>query len=216
MKNYLLILLLLPFLLKSQTLPQIFVHTDRGAYFPGDTVWFKAYVMNEGLLDAGSHNLYLNMGNGDGVIQKRSVLLLKNGMAAGYLFVPRQGIANNLFLNAYTTAMAARPELYYIKTIPLIPKSTTAPSAASALFQDNEIQLETYPIGGSFIAGVENELLIKSYLQGGKGVSTSGRITDSAGTLSMPFHTDSAGYTRIKINPEPNTAYQVFGHEQME
>ncbi|CDS92795.1 exported hypothetical protein [Sphingobacterium sp. PM2-P1-29] len=210
MKNYLLLLLLLPFLLKSQTLPQIFVHTDRGAYFPGDTVWFKAYVMNEGLLDAESHNLYLNMGNGDGVIRQRSILLLKNGMAAGYLVVPRQGRANNLFLNAYTKAMAVRPELYYIKTIPLIPESTTAPSSASALFQDNEIQLETYPVGGSFIAGVENELLIKSYLKGGKGISTSGRITDSAGSLSMPFHTDSTGYTRIKINPEPNTAYQVF------
>lgn len=210
MKNYLLLLLLLPFLLKSQTLSQIFVHTDRGAYFPGDTVWFKAYVMNEGLLDAGSHNLYLNMGNGDGVIQQRSVMLLKNGMAAGHLVVPRQSIANNFFLNAYTTAMATRPELYYIKTIPVSQESTTAPSASSTSFQDNEIQLEIYPIGGSFIAGVDNELLIKSYFKEGKGVSTSGRITDSAGKLSIPFYTDSMGYTRIKINPEPSNAYQVF------
>jgi len=180
-----LILLLLPFMLKSQTLSQIYVHTDRGAYFPGDTVWFKAYVMNEGLLDAESHNLYLNIGNADGVIQQRSVMLLKNGMAAGHLVIPREGSATNLFLNAHTTAMASYPELYYIKAIPLIQELTTAPLIADIPFQDNEIQLETYPIGGSYIAGVENELLVKSYFKGGKGVSTKGRITDSAGTFSI-------------------------------
>lgn len=207
---HLLLFTVLPFWVMAQTLPQIFVHTDRGAYFPGDTVWFKAYVMNEGLLDGETHNLYLHIGNADGAIQQRSVLFLKNGMAAGHLIVPRQGIANSLFLNAYTTVIAERSDLYYIKAIPLIQENAIAPSAASASFQNNEIQLETYPIGGSFIAGVENELLIKSYLNGGKGVFTSGRVTDSAGTLSMPFHTDSTGYTRIKINPDPNTAYKVF------
>ncbi|AIM36809.1 hypothetical protein KO02_08915 [Sphingobacterium sp. ML3W] len=210
MRNYLLILLLLPFLLKSQTLPQIFVHTDRGAYFPGDTVWFKAYVMNEGLLAAENHNLYLNIGNADGIIQQRSVMLLKNGMAAGHLVIPRHGITTSLFLNAYTTAIAEQPDLYYIKAILLIQESTTAPSTASASFQGNEVQVETYPIGGNFIAGVDNELLVKSYFKGGKGVSTKGRITDSAGTFNIPFQTDSTGYTRIKINPESKNIYKVF------
>ena len=210
MRNYLLILLLLPFMLKSQTLSQIYVHTDRGAYFPGDTVWFKAYVMNEGLLDAESQNLYLNIGNADGVIQQRSVLLLKNGMVAGHLVIPREGSATNLFLNAYTTAMATYPELYYIKAIPLIQERTAAPLIADILFQDNELQLETYPIGGSYIAGVENELLVKSYFKGGKGVSTKGRITDSEGTFSISFQTDSSGYAQIKLNPDPQTSYKVF------
>lgn len=197
-------------MLKSQTLSQIYVHTDRGAYFPGDTIWFKAYVMNEGLLDEESHNLYLNIGNADGVIQQRSVLLLKNGMATGYLVIPRKGITTSFFLNAYTTAMATYPELYYIKAIPLIQERTTAPLIADILFQDNEIQLETYPIGGSYIAGVDNELLVKSYFKGGKGVSTKGRITDSAGTFSISFQTDSSGYAQIKLNPDPQTSYKVF------
>ncbi|MEN5054155.1 hypothetical protein [Sphingobacterium kitahiroshimense] len=170
MRNYLLILLLLPFMLKSQTVSQIYVHTDRGAYFPGDTVWFKAYVMNEGLLDTESQNLYLNIGNADGVIQQRSVLLLKNGMAAGHLVIPRESGATNLFLNAYTTEMATYRELYYIRAIPLIQESTTAPLITDVPFKDSEIQLETYPIEGSYIAGVDNELLVKSYFKRGKGV----------------------------------------------
>lgn len=39
MRNYLLTLLLVPFMIKSQTLVQIYVHTDRGAYlFAGNII----------------------------------------------------------------------------------------------------------------------------------------------------------------------------------
>lgn len=207
MRIYLLLFVLLPMIGLAQVMPQIYVHTDRGAYFPGDTVWFKAYVMNEGLLDTETHNLYLNIGNPDGIIQQRSVMLLKNGMASGHLVIPRQTISSSLFLNAYTKTTATQPELYYIKAVPLIQESSTV--SAEVEGQSNEIFLETYPIGGHFVNGVEGELLVKTSL-GGKGISTVGCLTDSIGSLSIPFETDSNGYTRIRLNPGQETHYKIF------
>jgi len=204
---HILLLILLPFLVKAQAIPQIFVHTDRAAYFPSDTIWFKAYVMNKGLLDRESVNLYLHVGNSEGVIKQQSVLLLKNGMASGFLVVPRASISSNLFINAYTKSIADHPELYSIKAIPLIQENAEIEVNSS---QENNINLETYPIGGSIVARIENEILIKTTLSNGKGISTKGRVTDSEEVLNIPFQTDSDGYERIKLNLEPQAAYKIF------
>lgn len=110
----------------GQTLPQLYIHTDRGAYFPGDTIWFKAYVLRDGLLDNDSRNLYVSLGTSNGQILQQSVMLLQGGTGASHVIVPPNFKENALIWNAYTTKIAAYKEYYYVKTIPIIQEQQPA------------------------------------------------------------------------------------------
>lgn len=108
---------------KAQNIPVIYLHTDRDAYFPGDTVWFKGYVVHNGKLDSTVKNLYIDWGNKDGLVFESNVHIVINGQAPSQFTIPSAYADSKLNLNAYTKNLALHKELGYFKTIRVLQKS---------------------------------------------------------------------------------------------
>ncbi|MGN0001998.1 MAG: hypothetical protein ACI35V_01060 [Sphingobacterium composti] len=130
-KSVLSILLLLFVVLNkslAQSFPQIYVHTDRDIYFPGDIVWYKVYVLRDGLLDHSVRNLYFDWADESGKIIKSSVVLVAEGGGVGDFDLPIESKANHLLLNVYPAPLVDNRELAYYRSFAVAQSSYTPDS----------------------------------------------------------------------------------------
>ena len=62
---------------------KIFVHYDKAMYSAGETIWFKAYIM-EGIYPSGmSSTIYLTLTNDSGGVVAKKILPIIAGSAVG-------------------------------------------------------------------------------------------------------------------------------------
>lgn len=108
------------------------MHTDRDIYFLGDIVWYKAYVLRDGLLDHSVRNLYFDWADESGKIIKSSVVLVADGVGIGDFDLPIESKANYLQLNVYTAPLVNNRELAYYRSLAVAQSSYISDKNASA------------------------------------------------------------------------------------
>ncbi|ULT23261.1 hypothetical protein KUH03_29215 [Sphingobacterium sp. E70] len=104
----------------QQEVRKIYIHTDREAYFPGDSVWFKSYVVQHGYLDSSAINLHLNLADQQGNIVRSMFSLQRGGMSDGVFLLPLDWKQTSIYINAYVGTDKGMIERYYFKEIPII------------------------------------------------------------------------------------------------
>lgn len=100
----------------GQGLNGIYVHTDRTAYSPGDTVWFKGYVLKDGHLDRSAVNLFVDWADRDTII-RNDVFLVGGGGGPGQFVIPINYRSPMLELNAFTRNMVSHRQFGYYKSL---------------------------------------------------------------------------------------------------
>lgn len=105
-----------------------YLHTDKPYYFPGDTLWFKAYMNYETpfLIESLSKVLYVDLlskNNGGQIIASR-ILKIDDGEAWGEFLLPDMLTSDYLALRAYTNWQRnyTDPQIFQ-KFFPLIKRS---------------------------------------------------------------------------------------------
>ena len=93
----------------NQAYPQekVYLHLDNHSYFIGDTIWFKAYVMNASTLRLTdvSRILYVELLNEKGVEMETLKLRLENGQCHGAFALKDRYYTGYYELRAYTRNM---------------------------------------------------------------------------------------------------------------
>ena len=93
----------------NQAYPQekVYLHLDNNSYFIGDTIWFKAYVMNASTLRLTdvSRILYVELLNEKGVEMETLKLRLENGQCHGAFALKDKYYTGYYELRAYTRNM---------------------------------------------------------------------------------------------------------------
>ena len=116
---------------------QIYVHTDKPYYVPGDTVWFRAH-----LVDAVTHTpisrsryVYVELHDqrADTLVQRLIVKCDSDGVFANALVLPHDMHGGSYTLAAYTQWMRNFPvERFYYKQLTVVDNSTSVVVAATA------------------------------------------------------------------------------------
>lgn len=213
MRRILLFFLFL-FLVKTTTAqqhPAIYIHTDRDFYFPGDTVWFKGYVIDNGFLSASTLNLYIKIAEENGQTYQQSVALVSKGITASHFVVPATYQGQELFINAYTKMIDCPIQTCYFKRIGVLQidsnhasLTTTAKSSS-----DQNYQINISPEGGVLLSEMENQLIIQSHDGHGYPTVAKGNLIQEDGKSLTTFETDSAGYAQIKFTPLSGAKYII-------
>jgi len=93
----------------SVTCPQekVYLHFDNTGYFMGETIWFKAYVINALLQERTniSQTLYVELVNPDGEVLKTQKLYIDNGEAKGSFKLEEMYTTGFYEIRAYTRYM---------------------------------------------------------------------------------------------------------------
>jgi len=84
-----------------------YLQTDKPYYYPGEKLWFKAYMnyRTPQIKDSLSRVLYVELVNTKGGVERSAVVRIENGTAIGALVVPASLHPDNYFLRAYTNWM---------------------------------------------------------------------------------------------------------------
>lgn len=168
-----------------------YLHYDKTAYAPGETVWFKAYLM-EGIYPAeGSKTFYVDWVDEKGNLLYHTSSPVVSGITNGQFDVPENFPGSFIHVRAYTKWMLNFDTAFiYKKNIRIIQKNTppAAPPAAIA-------SLQFFPEGGDMVAGIRNKIAFKANDQWGRPVRIKGVIQKNGVTVdSLKTVHDGMGF----------------------
>jgi len=181
----------------------IYFHTDRDYYLPGDTVWFKGYCLKEGAIARNLHNMYIKLISNEGNEIWRSVALINDGVTASYFRIPPDYSGSEIFINANTHLDSCPDGRPFLKQIGILHLSESGLHNSdivtqSMLLNSTVFNMSVYPEGGCLLSNLENKLIIRSSDSRGYPSMAKGKLVDDKGSLLSNFETDSAGLVSIE------------------
>ncbi len=171
---------------------RIYLHTDRSLYFPGETIWFKAYVVsdNNQVTDI-SDILYVELISPFGKIVETLKLRISDGTSFGD-FLINNNVGGTYTIKAYTKWMKNfDKEIYFTKELKVL--RVGHPNLLMNLKFDKEAYVKNSEVTANFtIKNLNNKALINKEIK--YEVRISGNRYISSKTL-----TDSNGKSEIKF-----------------
>lgn len=183
-----------------------YVHTDRDYYAAGDTVWFRAYIV-----DAASNQLtdrskfvYIELldNAADTLIRRIKIKADTAGVFANSLPLSSRMTSGTYTLAAYTQWMQNfGEEMFFKKRLTIVnPKDSINPSPKSRTV--SKIALDIMPEGGNLIAGHTQRVAFKAMGDDGLGVDVQARLVNAAGNVIKETASRHLGMGYILVNAD--------------
>ncbi len=175
---------------------RIYLHYDKSSYAPGETVWFKMYMMQAIYPVTGSKTVYIDWTDENGKLLQHGLSPIQAGTAFGQFEIPENFTGKYLHVKAYTKWMLNFDSAFlYNKDIRILNDGNAAASKNTII-----PELTFFPEGGDAIAGVMNKIAFKANDQYGRPIKIKGVIKSNAGTLidSLNIIHDGMGYFYIQ------------------
>jgi len=186
----------------------IYIHTDRDYYIPADTVWFKAYLLEDGRPANAVFNLYMRMANDEGIEFQQSVAMVTEGISASFFIIPPDFKGNNIYINAYARNQPCSTQKPYFKKLGVLHFDEEQESSY-ANPKSKQTFLHINPSGGILLSGIENQVIFHALDQSGLPVITKGKLLDDQNRQIRAFETDSAGLAEVNFTPSKSVHYSV-------
>lgn len=181
-----------------------YLHYDKSSYFPGETIWFKAYVMNEVAPALESKNFYIDWIDEKGQILQHTVAPLVDGVTNGQFDIPADFKGRYIAVKAYTRWMLNfDSSLLYKKAIQVLNKDSLKLPEKTAI----KPVLDFFPEGGDLLANFPNKVAFKATDQWGRPVKIKGVVLGSNGKVADSLRVQHDGMGFIWLNPAPGAAF---------
>jgi hypothetical protein len=181
-----------------------YLHYDKAAYAAGETVWFKAYLM-EGIFPAtGSKTLYVDWVDEKGTVLKHNVSPVVDAVSNGQFDIPEDYSGHFIHVRAYTKWMLNFDSSFlYSKDIRIAGKpQNNAPKPAAA-----NTELQFFAEGGDAVAGLKNKIAFKATNPQGLPVLVSGVVQNSKGAEVAAFAAQHDGMGFFYLEPAADDVY---------
>ena len=181
-----------------------YLHYDKAAYTPGETIWFKAYLM-EGIFPAdGSKTFYVDwVDDKGGLLYHTSSPILQGGVTNGQFDIPENYTGAFIHARAYTKWMLNFDTAFlYRKNIRIISKNSSTTSVLPAVIPS----LQFFPEGGDLVTGIKNKIAFKATDQWGRPIRIKGVIQKNGIVIdSLKVLHDGMGF--FFLVPQNGAAY---------
>lgn len=185
---------------------RLFIHFDKSNYSPGETIWFKVYLMQGLELSDISKTVYVDFIDSAGKTIKQFTAPVILSSAKGEFSVPENYTAGNLYIKAYTSWMLNYDSAFlYRKTINIL-----QPLKESMLSKKPTTTIHFLPEGGSLVNGIKSKIAFKAITNNGLPCTVKGAVFSSSnGALidSVVSIHDGMGY--FYLTPNKGESYTV-------
>lgn len=200
--------------IKSQDRPQAYLVTDKSIYTTGETIWFRAFLLNALSQKVNSRSKFLFV---DLVNEKDSVISLVLLYAAsqqtnGQIMLPANITSGSYWLRAYTRQMAeGDTNNCYVKPLYIVGKS----HERSLGTRNSEVAgtvpaIKFYPEGGAIITGAKTTVafLIQDIVK--RPIVTEGVIKDNRDSIVAHFNSNKSGLGKFDFSPTAFRKYKAY------
>lgn len=186
---------------------KVYLHYDKASYYAGETIWYKAYLL-EGLYPTdNSKTLYVDWVADNGTVLWHSVSPLVDAATNGQFEIPADYAGNFIHVRAYTKWMLNFDTSFlYSKDLRLLPKATATP--AKPVVRPAVVpSVQFFPEGGDAIAGIPNKFAFKAVDQWGRPVRIRGVVQNDKGQVMDSIRTLHDGMGFVTITPMEGSSY---------
>ncbi len=178
---------------KLDLIEKVYAHVDRPLYFPGETIWFKAYVVNaSNTISAISEMMYADLLSPKGSVVKTLRLQVRNGYAYGSFPIAKDWVGGIYSLKMYTNWMRNyNEEMYFTKNITV--QKVVQPNLLMQLEFEKEGYGKAAEVTADFeVKDLKNQPLVRKKVSvgvmiDGKTFWTKNQETDADGKLRTTF-----------------------------
>ncbi|SDM90541.1 TonB-dependent Receptor Plug Domain [Daejeonella rubra] len=212
-------------ILNSVSTEKVHLHLDKPYYASGQTVWFKAYLINADKRPSTlSKILYVDLIDSQNSIIRSLKLPISAGLATGDIWLSDTLKTGNYRIRAYTQWMRNFGEAaFYNQTIyvgnilfeDIITQSVKSDTLfgssnqiensinKSSVFKStsNIIQIQFFPEGGNLVDSIRSNVAFKATGPNGLGIDFIGYVLDEKGTRVADFQSEHAGMGKFRLTP---------------
>jgi hypothetical protein len=184
---------------------RMYLHFDKSSYAPGETVWFKAYLMKAIFPSDESKTIYVDWTDDKGNLLLHGVSPVQDAITFGQFDLPQNYQGKFIHVKAYTKWMLNFDSSFlYNKDIRIL-QNTKGPATKFQLIPE----IAFFPEGGDVITGVVNKIAFKANDQFGRPIKIKGIIQNGKKELvdSLRIIHDGMGF--FFLNPKPNESFSA-------
>ncbi|WP_143065268.1 hypothetical protein [Mucilaginibacter gossypiicola] len=187
---------------ERQKFSKIYIHFDSDNYVPGDTVWFKAYLIQAGNIKEVPRNFYFEIYTPNGHLEKRVTAPIYESTASGSVILPDTKGLQDVYCRAYTLNFLKETNGNgYIKRI------TVSQVNVSRTSQDSTAVLPRFlPEGGDWIDGLPSLVAFSFTDNSDMPVAVRG-VVKCDGKVLADFKTQHDGMGSMTMIPEAGKEY---------
>ncbi len=182
---------------------ELYVHTDREAYLPGDICWFRVYAV-----DAVWHRpaevskiAYVDLIDADGNSRVQEKVSLRPGEQGNSFVIPVDLPTGAYTFRAYTRWMKNdSPEWFFHKTLSIINPSMTD-SMPVAVADTQRLDIQFFPEGGNLVKGLNSRVGFRVTDGYGQGQPFEGCVTGPNGDTIAHFRPERLGIGQFGFTP---------------
>jgi hypothetical protein len=190
---------------------KVYLHVDRNSYYPGDDIWFKAYLIDasDRLLSSNSKNLHVELISPRLKIIDSRIVRLNDGLGNGDFKLPEKLQSGRYRLRAYTNYMRNfGDQLFFNKDITIINSSDAAKAFSDSInFARTKPEISFFPEGGALVENVTSNVAFKATDDHGYSQKVSGEIFASSGEKVAEFKSSHNGMGSFLLNPAHGLKY---------
>jgi len=184
---------------------KVHIHFDNSRYLPGETIWYKAYLLKGVEPSDLSKNLYLDWFDENGKLLNRIIAPVSNAIAFGDYTIPEKFKGKYLQVLAYTRWMLNFDSTFLFRqTIPVMGSSPLV-SGNPAVIPITTLQF--FPEGGDLVESIQSTLAFKAINSEAMPVAVSGTISNKNKQVVTSFTTEHNGMGKIDFTPLPGEIY---------
>ncbi len=183
---------------------KLYIQYDKPSYAPGETVWFKAYLLADNNTDNISKTLYIDFIDVTGRLLKHCVQPIYQSSASGDFNVPLDYKDQMVYVKAYTRWMLNFDSSFlYRKAIHVVQGKPS--------LKENKLVLKTsvqfLPEGGDLIEGIESKVAFKAISSDGRPSAIQGIVVDNNNEQAATLKTVHDGMGSFLLQPKTGEVY---------
>ncbi len=191
---------------------KVYLQTDRESYYPGDDLWFKAYLIDASfqMLSGHSTNLHVELISPALNITDSRIIKLNGGLGNGDFHLPDSLKPGRYRLRAYTNYMRNFGDNLFYKNIIIInalDSGKVFPENGAAITRP---EISFFPEGGSLVDDISSLVAFKAENDAGFGIDLSGEVYSSTGEYVTSFKTMHKGMGVFSLSPITGKDYYAL------
>ncbi len=190
---------------------RVYLHYDKSVYTPGETIWFKAYLMVGLEPSYYSKTLYVDFLAPNGAILQHTSSPLIESSAKGQFEIPATFKGKTIKVRAYTKWMLNFDSTFlYNKDLAVF---QAMPAAAPAAAKKTSVKF--LPEGGQLVAGLPGRVAFKAVDNNGDPSRITGIVKDASGKKIADLLTLHDGMGSFIFTPEAGRKYTAVWKDDL-
>ncbi|MEZ5038484.1 MAG: TonB-dependent receptor plug domain-containing protein [Saprospiraceae bacterium] len=194
---------------KAPIQEKVYLHLDKPYYASGESVWFKAYLVDASFhrpLNA-SASLWVDIIDSKGAVVTHQLLAIQgDGYAYGDVKIDSRFLAGKYRIRAYTDRMTHfDPAFFFSQEIDIFDQQADWAKQEKG----DDFELQFFPEGGDLVADLSSQLAFKAVDEQGNGIEVTGTIKDDKGVAVGKIEAFHQGMNSLIFQPKSGRKYHA-------